>query len=59
MDDKYEITVVSYEDDNKNNKWIGIPLSQQEVVNYISDVDKIKKYKGKCCSILQEKNNVM
>ena len=55
MDDRYEITVVSYEDDNKNNKLIGIPLNQQEVVNYISDVDKIKKDKGKLCLILTKK----
>ena len=47
MDEEYEITIVSYENDNKESKLIGIPLSQPEILNYIQDVETIKNNPGK------------
>ena len=46
MAEKFEITIVSYEDENKETKLIGIPLSEEELVSYIQDVEKVKHNKG-------------
>ena len=46
MAEKFEITIVSYEDENKETKLIGIPLSEEEVVSYVQDVEKVKHNKG-------------
>ena len=46
MSEKYEITVVSYVDEKGERKIIGIPLTQDEILHYIEDVEAVKLNKG-------------
>ena len=54
-EDDYELTIVSYEKDNKEQKLIGIPLSSVEIVRYVQDVEKVKANPSKFLYILIDK----